>query len=529
MTAPELRLALREVFDQLEKEPRRRAVDSLLVRAAKGSARWKPSRPSARIVNDAKSFAAAARQVGYADPDDVSDYLRRGSRAYLAGDHASARGVFEALLPPIAVAEIDLGQHELVSDVLNVDAQACVAQYVAAVYVTTPLAQRADAVHRAIEQVEGVSSLLSPIQEVEDVSGGALPDLAAFLPLWVKRLERHRPARRDDWEDTNDRWLREAVLRLEGPSGLERIARKTRRPQACLAWCEALADCEEWSQAFRAYATAAKWVRTSPWRGDLLDGVALAARMLRRRDVPKHLDAAWRGAPTLTRLLRSLHADGTESSKVRAKAEQALARCPKTAGRQLGFLRVLVGDIAGAAHLLSRAPGLGWSDADHPGHVTFALFAILLADGRDDAVSPVLVSNVESTVSDPLEMISAEDAAGRPRLETPSIVAVIQAVRPIIKLQAADRDALLDAMRVAAEKRVEAILDHSRRRHYGHAATLAAACIALAPKGRRPEFITWITVLQQTYSRRSAFRQELRRALESLGVRGVPELPGRRA
>jgi len=159
MTAPELRLALREVLDQFEKEPRRRAVDSLLVRAAKGSARWKPSRPSAKFVDDVKSFATAARQVGYADPGDVSDYLRRGSRAYLAGDHASARGVFEALLPPIAVAEIDLGQHELVSDVLNVDAQACVAQYVAAVYITTPLAERADAVHRAIEQVEGVSSL----------------------------------------------------------------------------------------------------------------------------------------------------------------------------------------------------------------------------------------------------------------------------------------------------------------------------------------------------------------------------------
>jgi hypothetical protein len=126
-------------------------------------------------------------------------------------------------------------------------------------------------------------------------------------------------------------------------------------------------------------------------------------------------------------------------------------------------------------------------------------------------------------------MISAEDGAGRPTLETPSIVAVIQAVRLSIKLQTADRDAMLDAMRVAAEKRIEAILGHSRRRHYGHAAMLAAACVALAPTGRRQELITWSTVLQQNYSRRSAFRQELWRALEGFGVRGVPELPGRRA
>ena len=37
--------------------------------------------------------------------------------------------MFEALLPPIAVGEIDLGQHELVDEVLTVDTHACVAQY----------------------------------------------------------------------------------------------------------------------------------------------------------------------------------------------------------------------------------------------------------------------------------------------------------------------------------------------------------------------------------------------------------------
>lgn len=45
---------------------------------------------------------------------------------------------------------------------------------------------------------------------------------------------------------------------------------------------------------------------------------------------------------------------------------------------------------------------------------------------------------------------------------------------------------MLDAMRVAAEKRIEEILTHSRRRHYGHAATLAASCLACAPRDTRP-------------------------------------------
>jgi hypothetical protein len=85
-------------------------------------------------------------------------------KAFLAGGHGSARAVFEAILPPIASADIDLGQHELVEEVLGVDARACVAQYVAVVYTTTPLRNRADAILRALEQVEGVGTLLSPIR-----------------------------------------------------------------------------------------------------------------------------------------------------------------------------------------------------------------------------------------------------------------------------------------------------------------------------------------------------------------------------
>ena len=83
-------------------------------------------------------------------------------------------------------------------------------------------------------------------------------------------------------------------------------------------------------------------------------------------------------------------------------------------------------------------------------------------------MSATLQSNLESTVPDPLEMISADDAPGRPAPETPSIVALIRGVRSSIKPDTPDHDAMLDAMRIAAEKRIETILGHSRRRHYGH-------------------------------------------------------------
>jgi hypothetical protein len=251
MSAPELRAAVRAVLEELGEDVRASVVDALIARATKATLGWRPARPSLRIVEEAKSFAEAARHIGHADPDDVTEHLRRATKAFLAGDHASAKAVFEAILPPIASGDIDLGQHELVEEVLGVDPRTCVAQYVTSVYTTTPLRNRADAMVRALGQVEGVGTLLSPIKDMEDASAGVLPDLRAFLPLWVKRLQRFRPSK-DEWETEHERWLREAVFRADGVGGLERIARKTKRPRACLAWYEALADQGDWTGALGA-------------------------------------------------------------------------------------------------------------------------------------------------------------------------------------------------------------------------------------------------------------------------------------
>ena len=419
---------------------------------------------------------------------------------------------------PISTVDIDLGQHELVDDVLSVDVHTCVAQYVTSVYTTTPLPDRAGAVFKAIENVKPIGSVLNPIGEMEGVSAGALPDLGAFLPRWVKHLGRRRPSK-DEWESDHERWLREAVFRLEGVDGLERLARKTKRPQTCLAWCEALVDRGDWAGALHAYDASAVLVGKSHWRGELLDGAALAAQQLKRSDLAERLAAAWHAAPTLARLLRWLVTEDRNPTALRLKARKIVSRCPKTAGRQLGLLRLLAGDISAAADLLSQAPGLGWSSDEHPGHVLFPSFALLLAHRTSRSVPDALLADLESTCRDPLEVLSHDDVERRPKLGTPSIATLIQGVSSTITVVEEDLRSMVDSMCVAAERRVEGILGNSRRRQYGHAAMLVASCVALAPAGGGKDLSAWMMGLRQTYSRRHAFREELRRAMESLGVR----------
>ena len=517
MTAPELRAAVRAMLGALDEKTRASTIDTLVARATKGTSGRRHCRPSQRLVEQAQSFVEAASHLGYADPADATEYLRGAMKAFMAGDHASARAVFEAILTPIAGAEIDLGQHELVEEVLGVDAQICVAQYVASVYTTTPLPERATAVLAALEHAQGVSSLLNPIKDMEEVSAVALPELGAFLPLWVKRLRRFKPSK-VEWESDQERWLREAVFRLDGASGLERLARTTKRPQACLAWCQALADQGDWTAALRAYETAAKLVGPAHWRGRLLDGAALAAQELRRADLPARLETAWCAAPTPTRLLRWLVARGDTPAMVRSTAKKALARCPKKAGRQKGLLCPLVGDVAGAAALLSRAPGLGWSDPDHPGHTVFPLLAMLLSKG---AIGDALTVEFDASARDEWESTAPADDERRPTLRTPSAGAFVRAVRSSLAVSAADADTAIKAMRTAAEKRVEGIFGNSRRRHYGHAALLVASCVAYAPKGQHADVARWAGEIRQRYWRRHAFRQELAKAFEVLGVREV--------
>ena len=148
----------------------------------------------------------------------------------------------------------------------------------------------------------------------------------------------------------------------------------------------------------------------------------------------------------------------------------------------------------------------------------FPSFAVLLANGTVGKVSDTLLADLESTSRDPMDVLSPDDVEGRPKLVSPSIVALIQDVASGMKLADVDRNALIDAMRIAAEKRVEGILHSSRRRHYGHAAMLAGQCVAVAPAARRKDLSAWLMGLRHTYSRRHAFTQELKRAMESLGV-----------
>ena len=506
LDAEELRAFIGDALERLDPDERGPIEDALLRRAAARGG-YRPAAPSPEIVDEVLEFAKAARRVAHADPMEVDEYLRHGITASLAGEHATARRVFEALLFPIAEAEIDLGQHEMVEEVLSVDLHDCVGRYLLSVYLDTPTRARVDAIVTAIEKVNGLGALIEPVRAMEEALGHALPENEAFLDAWIKRLESSSSGK-EEWESEHERWLRDAVARREGTPGLVRIARATKRPQAVAAWCDAVVKHGDWKQALAAYEEAVTLVTSGLWTGGFLDGAALAASKLGRKDATKKLEAAWVGAPSLARILRWLVADDANAATIRKRAAATIDASPTRSKRLHAFLHVIVGDVPSAANALKSAPGLGWSSDDHPGHLLFAVFAWLLGDGTPKGVSVGVLEVLKQPPRSLLDVhLDAEE--GSTKLPTPTVIDVLERASVRANVAPNDRAAALDAMRTAASKRTDGVTGEKRRRHYDHAATLVGCCVEADRQGS----VAWLEALRARTSRFPAYQEALRAAL----------------
>jgi hypothetical protein len=520
LSADELRTFLRAYVADLEEPARTVVADALVERAARGSSGWRPSVPSKKIVGEVERFVEAARQVGQADPSDIDSFLRQADRVYLAGDLETARALYACLLPAIGDADIDLGQHEAVDEVLTVAVGDCAARYLVAVYCTSPLGERARALHGALEEVEQLSYLGEPIAAMERVATVPLPDLSKFVPQWVTLLEGAQTPD-GECESAQHYRLREAVERSEGVAGLERLARQTKRPTDLREWCTALMKRAAWAEALAACDEAAMLVTSPHWRGEFLDDAALAAQQLGRGDVTERLDAAWRGAPTPARLLRWLGAGSPGAGLLKKRAAAALKRCPTESPLLCGVLQVIAGDVQGAAEILAAAPGLGWSRDGHPGHALFASLAWLLAGTPDGSLRAAVAAVIQRPPQTSEIMDHAPGdvptAGNSPQLATPALIQLLGEAKPPVNTET--RAVVVRALRAAATARVNGVLHEKRRRYYDHAALLVACCVEIEEAGCSARAGTeWAAALQQRFSRYPAFQAALRDALSRVNA-----------
>jgi hypothetical protein len=360
--------------------------------------------------------------------------------------------------------------------------------------------------------MRGVGTFLNPLQEMERVAVERLPDFDVFLPQWRGIVqEAIKGESNHEWDSEADHRLREIVLRLEGADGLAKIARSTRRPNDLRAWCSVLMDGGDWQAALSANEESAEIVgNKTHLQGDFLDGAALAAQELGFKDLPKRLEMAWRKAPSMLRLRRWLGSSGSKGA-LKKRAAAAIEVCPEKAHRQKAFLHVLLGNCESAAKLLASAPRLGWSDGEHPGHLLFPIFCRLLGGGSQYLERKIRHRDtLDIHVMDIDELESRSLDRDEPCLPDPSVDEIMALAGSEDAKSDAERACLIQAMQKAARKRIEGVTEHKRRRYYGHAASLVAACATVDTSRGKSE---WIAEIRSRYRRFPALQREFDRCL----------------
>ena len=221
-------------------------------------------------------------------------------------------------------------------------------------------------------------------------------------------------------------------------------------------------------------------------------------------------------------LLRWLLAGKPSAATLKKRAATALEVSPTKSPRLLGLLHILLGHVPAAATSLQKAPGLGWSSSDHPGHLLFPVFAWFggtPAGSVRERVAQVL--NSRGWELGDFDDAGADNAgaakAATPRLPRPSVMDALERAEVAKKLTAADRTSALAAMKTAATKRADGVLENKRRRHYAHAAVLVACCVELEDAtGSGAQGSAWAESIRARTRRFPAFQEELRSALEQV-------------
>ena len=463
----------------------------------------KRSAPDSAKVKEMLAFADKVVRKGYADGDEVDEYLAFAAEAFAAQEYDICVQFYSKLLPSLSSHEIDMGYYESIEEVIDADLEQCAGEYAVSVYLNSGKKDRAKAVFGALLDIDDAASMFEPLSEMEQVYGGALPELDSFLPDWKKFLEDWSADERDKWFSYDDDWLREVTFRLEGVAGLEKRARKTKSPSDFSAWGDAHVRVKNWKAALNAYRIAAKEVKSASNFdvASFYEQAALAAQELNHKDKLSLLHSAWKTSPSMERLQCWLGAAGSKK-RCLGSVNTALMECPKSEKRQQAFLMYLRGEFVDAAKLTGAAPALGWSELAHPGHLMIPLIVRLFENG-----SAILKSLEKKRDVNAFNSLSDWDEKfdDVPHLYLATVEDIVKLSGVSTSKYSVDEKALLKELKKIASKRAKGILANQRRNHYHHVAWLMTVCLRLDASSSTTH---WFNKLKTEYKRYSAFQRE---------------------
>jgi len=559
-SAAELRVVLRAMAQQTMPTERRAFLDTLHAAEETGDAVQQAIQQDALLADiddlmrelraEMKRAEPWEERYGYRDDYDEDDSLgpyeefvepltalfERVEAVFDHGNLSLARAAYEKLFK-VCDLEDDYGRGVGAGDLESLDVGEARARYLRAVYETTPPVRRPHVLFEQMQQAQSwVGGSLPMLDDLLQVSPRPLPDREQFFADWIALLRK-----RTDREA--DAWLREAIHLSQGTQGLEALARAEgkKRPRAYLDWLAALTQEGKHREVLAAAQKALEALSAAlPLRAAIADHLCAAAAHLKETQTLRSGRwEAFAAKPTLARLLDLWDVASPEANRTGLMRQAAqhvkdvLAHPPSPkeiteafgeddlevpawVDKSLLAHAYLLAEEWEAAHQLAvREEVLGWSSSDNAQGLV-APFFLLLLSGKSPAALP-------SNLTDLWQWVlqqgigfdfwrEGEETNMLKRLERAYTQVIAQA-----SLTSGKPEKVLSWCVDVAKRRASAIVEHQRRKSYGKAAVLLAACAeVLRLRGNDEAASKLLNDVRNRFPRHRAFQTELNKAVQSM-------------
>jgi hypothetical protein len=469
------------------------------------------------------------RNVGYDDeePDYISDddagelesFFDDADSLFLEDDLEDARKVYGALFDLI----YEIQEEAYFSPGYEVDLREARARYCRCVYET------ADAGKRLAEFVAAMEiDVFSPynqndynedypmLQDVIDAKPGEMQDLEAFLPAWKKALSQRGTKARSAV------LFLEAVNRLEGISGVSKLARKWKnsQPQGYLFWLNILKNENDHQGMIKVSKEGLKALKKGKSRERVAEFLIDAATNLndgqqlllgKRERFFSHMND--QNLLDLTEEALKQNAREKELDRV----IQFFKACKSIDDDQKSlYIKTLLmsGKLNSAFAMAKKEKSVGWSYDSNAGVVFGSVLVVLAGHSEKAGTIKTLLEGYANKSSAYSGRISIEDGMGTSFYEE-----IIKGLKQKEETKSKASEYLSWAEKIG-KGRIDHIVSNKHRNAYGRAAqVLGSLAETYASMGQKSKAVKILhKYYNEKYNRFSAFRREVKAVVMGSGL-----------
>ncbi|GGK06899.1 hypothetical protein GCM10007063_31820 [Lentibacillus kapialis] len=456
---------------------------------------------------------------------EMDDFFVEARHLLKESHHEAAEKAYRKLFAVLEMGEEPghLPGDVFIENMLEIDLQEHVALFLRSVYINAKSGERVNLLYEAMKEFSYLTSPNVKLTDINDSLDASLPDFHDFLTGWIEFLK-EKPI------PHVNALLREAVFLKGGIPAIAEFARgyANKFPEAYMDWIAALEKEGDRESILQVVTEGLDNIPgTFTVRANIAEKMTEIGNVRRdNRMALKGLRESFHSNPSMNYLL-DLYMLAEEENcldDVRDEAEKRMNDLRNAGSATRGFTDrrhaaidegdyihalILGGRYETVFEMCQGKGALGWSFSDHPKPVMLTFLMDVLSKGDD-------YSHVRN---DQWRYAISRMSFGTPDIDMAKYHHIINRVKDNVRLTDEQEEFYLTWCQNETGRRIDAIVSNKYRGSYDKAAkVLVAMAETLADRGSEQDGHAFVETHRSKYSRYSAFRREIAKALQNSGL-----------